>query len=78
MLLLVAVVTGALVSGGIGLALWHRGSGGGERLLAAGLLVLGAVFAWIATTPPVGGFPQHLLATTPASAGPAPGYLVPK
>ncbi len=80
MLLLAAVVTGAFVSCGIGLALWHRGAGRGERLLAAGLLVLGIVFAWIAATPPVGSFPHHLLATAPASAGPSSvaDYLVPK
>lgn len=71
MLLLAAVVTSAIVSGGVGLALWRRGVDGGDRALAVGLLVLGGVFAWIATTPSVGGIEARLIATAPASAGPA-------
>jgi hypothetical protein len=70
MLLLAAVVASAFLSGCIGLTLWRRSPWGGERVLAAGLLALAAVFAWIATTPHVGGMDRPLLATAPATAGP--------
>lgn len=71
MLLLAAVVCSAIVSAVLGFTLWHRSSDGGERLLAVGLLLLGGVFAWIATTPQVGGLEAHIAATAPAAAGPA-------
>lgn len=71
MLLLAAVVVSAIVSGVLGFALWHRSSDRGERALAVGLLLLGGVFAWIATTPQVGGLEAHIAATAPAAAGPA-------
>ncbi|BBK32618.1 hypothetical protein EDC65_5126 [Stella humosa] len=71
MLLLAVVLTGATLTMILGVTLWRRSPWGGERVLAAGLLLLGLVFAWIASMPHVGGTEDRIVSAARAKASAA-------
>ncbi|BBK41883.1 hypothetical protein STVA_19030 [Allostella vacuolata] len=71
MILQAAVILSAILSVVIGATLWRRSPWGGERVIAAGLMVLGCVFGWIATMPHLSGSQDRLLPTAHATATPS-------